>query len=194
MFVLMLEALEVHWGDDFIFGIPDDKADDLEHLMREVFKVKICERVGPGFLTSVEFLHKKVGWNAEGFSWTHDPKHTLAMAEGFGFSGKKQLDQTKWKITVAPGSKTVGKGLRDGADGLDEQETHNSTDHWLAQHCMLDKTDQKHNMQRKKQRDSCLDQHVPRSVRSNVCASITARHPYSAGVFHIKICQVRSGR
>ena len=41
---------------------------------------------------------------------------------------------------------------------------HNSTDHWLAQHCMLDKTDQKHNMQRKKQRDSCLDQRVPRSV------------------------------
>ena len=29
----------------------------------------------------------------------------------------------KWKVTVAPGSKTVGKGLRDGADGLDEQET-----------------------------------------------------------------------
>ena len=24
---------------------------------------------------------------------------------------------------MAPGSKTVGKGLRDGADGLDEQET-----------------------------------------------------------------------
>ena len=30
-----LEALGVHWGDDFIFGIPDDRADDLEHLMRE---------------------------------------------------------------------------------------------------------------------------------------------------------------
>ena len=27
----------------------------------------------------MEFLHKKVAWNAEGFSWTHDPKHTLAM-------------------------------------------------------------------------------------------------------------------
>ena len=64
-----------------------------------------------------------MGWNAEGFTWTHDPKHTLAMADGFGFNGKKQLEQTKWKVTVAPGSKTVGKGLRDGADGLDEQET-----------------------------------------------------------------------
>ena len=119
----MLEALGVHWRDDFTFGIPDDRADDLEQLMREVFKVKICERIGPGFLTSVEFLHRKVGWNAEGFSWTHDPKHTLAMADGFGFNGKKQLEQTKWKITVAPGSKTVCKGLRDGADNLDEQET-----------------------------------------------------------------------
>ena len=72
----MLEALGVHWGDDFIFGIPDDRAEDLEQLMREVFKVKICERIGPGFLTSVEFLHRKVAWNAEGFSWTHDPTHT----------------------------------------------------------------------------------------------------------------------
>ena len=45
------------------------------------------------------------------------------MADGLGFNGKKQLEQTKWNVTVAPGSKTVGKGLRDGADGLDEQET-----------------------------------------------------------------------
>ena len=118
----MLEALGVHWGDDFIFGIPDDKADDLEQLMREVFKVKICERIGPGFLTSVEFLHKKVGWDAESFSWTHDPKHTLAMADGFGFNGKKQLEQTKWKVTVAPGSKTVAKCLRDGADRPETQD------------------------------------------------------------------------
>ena len=34
----MLDALGVHWGDDFIFGSPDDGADDLEQLMREVFK------------------------------------------------------------------------------------------------------------------------------------------------------------
>ena len=33
----MLEALGVHWGDDFIFGIPDERADDLEQMMREVF-------------------------------------------------------------------------------------------------------------------------------------------------------------
>ena len=118
-----LEALGVHWGDGFIFSIPDDRADDLEHLMREVAKVKICERISPGFLTSAEFLHRKVAWNAEGFSWTHDPKHTLTMADGFGFNGKKQLEQTKWKVAVAPGSRRVGEGLRDGADGLDEQET-----------------------------------------------------------------------
>ena len=70
----------------------------------------------------MEFLQRKVGWNPEGFPWTHDPKHTQAMADGFGFNGKKQLEQTKWKA-VAPGSKTEGEGLRDGADGLDEQET-----------------------------------------------------------------------
>ena len=109
-------------GEDIIFGIPDDRADDLEHLMREVFKVKICERIGPGFLTSAEFLHRKVGWIAEGFSWTHDPKHTLAMVDGFGFLGKKQLKQTKWKVTVARGLKTVRTGLRDGADDLGTYE------------------------------------------------------------------------
>ena len=31
----ILEALGVRWRDNFIFGIPDDKADDLEQLMRE---------------------------------------------------------------------------------------------------------------------------------------------------------------
>ena len=99
--------------------IPDDRADDLEQLMSVVFKVmKICERIGPGFLTAVEFMHRKVAWNAEGFSWTQDPKHTLAMAVGFGFNGKKQLEQTKWNVSV---SKTVVQGLR--ADSLDEKET-----------------------------------------------------------------------
>ena len=42
----MMEALGVHWGDDFIFGIPDDRADDFEQLMREVFKVKIVNASG----------------------------------------------------------------------------------------------------------------------------------------------------
>ena len=74
-------------------------------------------------MTAVEFLHRKVAWNTEGFSWTHDPKHTLAMADGFGFNGKKHVEQMKWNVSVALGSRTVGKGLRDGADNLDEQET-----------------------------------------------------------------------
>ena len=72
---------------NIIFGILDDRADDFDQLMREVFKVKIFERVGRGFLTSLEFLQEG-GWDAEGFSWTHDPKHTLAIADGFGFNGK----------------------------------------------------------------------------------------------------------
>ena len=58
------------------------------------------------------------------FSWTHDPKHTLAMAEGFGFNGEKQLEQTTWNVSVALRSKTVGKSMRDCADCLDEQKTH----------------------------------------------------------------------
>ena len=60
--------------------------------------VKICERVDPGILTAVEFLHRRVAWNAEEFSWAYDPKHTMTMAEAFGFDGKKQLEQVKWHI------------------------------------------------------------------------------------------------
>ena len=58
----VLDALGVHWGDDFVFGTRDDRADD-----REVFKVKICGHIGPGFLTAVEFLHRNVAWNAGKF-------------------------------------------------------------------------------------------------------------------------------
>ena len=44
------------------------------------------------------------------------------MADEFGFVGKKQPEQTK-SIFGAPGSKTMNKGLHDGADVLDERET-----------------------------------------------------------------------
>ena len=70
--------------------------------------VKICERVDPGILTAVEFLHRRVAWNAEEFSWAYDPKHTMAMAEAFGFDGKKQLEQVKWHTQVALESKSGG--------------------------------------------------------------------------------------
>ena len=47
--------------------------------MREAFRVRVCERVDPGFLTTVEFMRRKVAWNVEDFFWTYDPMHT-----GFG--------------------------------------------------------------------------------------------------------------
>ena len=90
--------------------------------MREAFRAKVCERVDPGFLTTVEFMRRKVAWNVEAFFRIYDPIHTLALADEFGFVGKKQLEQTK-SILVAPGSKTMDKGLRDGADVVDERET-----------------------------------------------------------------------
>ena len=67
----MLEAFDVHWGDDFIFSIPDDRADDLEQLMGEVFKVKICERIGPGCL---------IIWNSCTGRWDE----TLKVSPGRG--------------------------------------------------------------------------------------------------------------
>ena len=76
--------------------------------------------------------------------------HTLAMADGFVFNGKKQLEQAEWSVSVALRSETVGKGFARRCEQLDDKK-HNNAGLWL----MLDKTDQKHNMQRKKQRDSC---------------------------------------
>ena len=71
----------------------------------------------------MEILRSQVAWNVEDFFRINDPKHTLALADEFGFVGKKQLEQTKLSILVAPGSKTVDRGLHDGADALDERET-----------------------------------------------------------------------
>ena len=63
-----------------------------------------------------------MAWNVEDFFWIYDPTHTLALANEFGFVGKKQLEQTK-SILVTHGSKTMNKGLHDDADILDERET-----------------------------------------------------------------------
>ena len=101
------------------------RANDVEQWMREAFRVRVCERVDPGFLTTVEILRRKVAWNVEDFFWIDDPKYTLALDDEFGFDGKKQLVQTK-NILVAPGSKTINEGLHDGADVLDERETQQS--------------------------------------------------------------------
>ena len=117
-----LKTCSVHWGDGYTPAIAGVRANDLEQLMRETFRVRVCERVDPGFLTTVEILRRKVAWNVEDFFWIYDPKHTVALADEFGFVGKKQLEQTK-NILVALGSKTMNKGLHDGADVLDERET-----------------------------------------------------------------------
>ena len=90
--------------------------------MRETFRVRVCERVDPGFLTTVEFMRREVAWSVEDFFWTYDPIHTLALADEIGFVGKKQTEQTKGAL-VAPGSKAMNKGLHDGADVMEERET-----------------------------------------------------------------------
>ena len=53
----------------------------------------ICERIGPGFLTSVEFLHKKVGWNAE---VTHDPKHVEESSCFLGLHSKTMRNKQRY--------------------------------------------------------------------------------------------------
>ena len=64
--------------DGFIPAISGVRANDFEQLMRETFRVRACERVDRGFLTTVEFIRRKVAWNAQDFFWIYDPTHTLA--------------------------------------------------------------------------------------------------------------------
>ena len=114
-----LKTCGVYRGDGFTLAISGVRANDLERLMRETFRVRVCERVDPGFLVTVVFMRRKVAWNAEDFFRIYDPIHTLALAEEFGFVGKKQLEQTK-NIFVAFGSKTMNKDLHNGAEVMDE--------------------------------------------------------------------------
>ena len=60
-----LKTCSVHCGDGFIPAISAVRANDLEQLMRETFRVSVCERVDPGFLTTAEILRRKMTWNAE---------------------------------------------------------------------------------------------------------------------------------
>ena len=71
-----LKTCSVHWGGGFTLAISGVEANDLEQLMRETFRIRVCERVGPGFLTTVEILRRKVAWNVEDFFWIDDPTHT----------------------------------------------------------------------------------------------------------------------
>ena len=99
------------------------------------------------------------------------------MADGLGFNGKKQLEQTKWKITVAPGSKTVSKGLRDGADGLDEQET--QQDRSLVRTALYVGQDRPETQYATKEAEnSCLVQRVPRSVCALTFVQVSWSFPY----------------
>ena len=120
-----LEALGVRWKTIFIFGISDDRANDLQQLMREMFKVKICERVGLEFLTAAEFFHREVARNAKDSPGRTIRTHThtqwqclvglVSTARG---NSSKRSGTSLWLLV-----RKQGKGLRDGADNLDEQET-----------------------------------------------------------------------
>ena len=53
-----LKTCSVHWRNGFILAISGVRANDLEQLMCETFRVRACERVDPGSLTTVEILQK----------------------------------------------------------------------------------------------------------------------------------------
>ena len=102
------ETLPRRGCDDFIFAVPCDLADDFWQVMREVSKVKICERVAPGFVTYLGFLHRTVTCDAEVFVSTRCLRHALVMAEAFGFGGKETARQNEMTCHGGSRSETVG--------------------------------------------------------------------------------------
>ena len=51
----------VLWRDGFTLAISGVRANDHEQLTHETFRVRACDRVDPGFLTTVEILRRKSG-------------------------------------------------------------------------------------------------------------------------------------
>ena len=117
-----LKTCSGHRRDGFSPAISGVRANDLAQLMREKFRVKVCERVDCGFLTTEKILRGEMALNAGELFWMYDPAQPLALAGEFGFVDEKQLEQTK-SMLVAPGSITLNKGLHDGVDVLDQRET-----------------------------------------------------------------------
>ena len=115
------------------------------------------------------------------------------MADGFGFNDKKQLEQTKWNVPVALGSKTVGKGLRDGADSLDEQETQQYRS--LVGTALYVGPDRPETQYATKEAARFVSgpTRPARCMLKRLC-KYYSEAPCSSGVFHIRKCQVRSGQ
>ena len=165
-------------------------ANDLVQWMREAFRVRVCERVDPGFLTTVEFMRRKVAWNAEDFFWIYDPTKNWLSLMSLVSLARSNLSKRRASLWHPVRKRWTKVYMTVQTSWTNEK--HNNASLLLAQHWMLDRTDQKHNMQRKNQRYSCLIPRVLWSVWSNVCVSTTAKHPCTAGVFHIKKCSARS--
>ena len=139
---------------NFLFGLPSDMADDLEQLMR-VFKVKICERVCPGFWSSVGIPPQDSCMERRMCHLDPRPETHWRWSTAFGFDGKKPLEQAKWHRDHRRWARvcaTVQTHLT--------RKKHHTSGPWLGQRCMWSRTDQKHRMLRKTQGGECRVQHV----------------------------------
>ena len=154
-----LEAVGVHWGDDSSFAFQMTKG------MREVFKLFSVNA------SAMTFFHLRSSGTGR---WLRTLKVPLGRTIG----------NTHWQWLTGLVS-TVRSNLskRSGTSPwllvrkrwvkvcVAVHKTQNKTYPWLAQWCTLDKTDQKRNLQGKKQRDSCPVPRVLRSVCPIVCAT-----------------------
>ena len=138
----MLEVTSVCVGETISsFGIPDDRADDLDQLMREVFKVKICERIGFDFLDSRGVLCTGK-WHG---TLKVSPRRTIRNTHWQWLTGsvstaRSNSSQTKWKVSVAYLVRKLWVQVCVTVRTLWINKKDINTDHWLAQHCTLDKT------------------------------------------------------
>ena len=101
-------------GDDFAGEDPLESLLFVEKILLSKSQTKRVAIIGPGMDASGQVLKRTISWNASGFHWHTDPKHSERIVE--------QLGLTQGKPSDVPGSKSVGKTVTTRLEPLSEED------------------------------------------------------------------------
>ena len=101
-------------GDDFLFSTVQERADELDIIMKDNFDIKLLGRVGPGAGTEAPTLKRKINFTREGFFWEADTKHADELITWASVETARPAP--------TPGTKETTKNMRDAMDELPEHD------------------------------------------------------------------------
>eukprot|EP00969_Alexandrium_andersonii_P262291 11595449-Alexandrium_andersonii.AAC.1 len=90
--------------------MPRESAQAVDELLTRHFKIKILPKISPDCATEGFFLHRRIGWSPDGFTWEADERHVQALI--------RLLDLQSAKPAPTPGTRQTGSGQRDLHDAL----------------------------------------------------------------------------